>query len=211
MRSPILSLILIVSMVMFVPTWIAGCQGNKQEALEPSDKHELSGKRILMVIAPDKFRDEELFTPREYFLARGAKVEVASSASGEVSGMLGRTYRPEKKLSEVKADDYDAIIFVGGVGAQAYYDNPDALKLAQSAFQKGKVIGAICLAPGILAKAGVLKGRSATSFRSARKILVEGGARFIEQHCVRDGKIITADGPASAEEFAATIARALMQ
>jgi len=196
---------------MFVPTWIAGCQGNKQEALEPSDKHELSGKRILMVIAPDKFRDEELFTPREYFLARGAKVEVASSASGEVSGMLGRAYRPEKKLSEVKADDYDAIIFVGGVGAQAYYDNPDALKLAQSAFQKGKVIGAICLAPGILAKAGVLKGRSATAFRSARKILVEGGARFIERHCVRDEKIITADGPAAAKEFAATITQALTE
>ena len=211
MKNYVISSILMVSVIVFTLPRIVGCQGNKQEAHKPSAKSELSGKRILMVIAPDKFRDEELFTPREYFLARGAKVEVASSASGEVRGMLGRTYRPEKKLSEVKADDYDAIIFVGGVGAQAYYDNPDALKLAQSAFQKGKVIGAICLAPGILAKAGVLKGRSATSFRSARKILVEGGARFIEQHCVRDGKIITADGPASAEKFAATIAQALVQ
>jgi len=77
MRNYIISSILTVSVIVFTLPRIVGCQGNKQEAHKPSAKAELSGKRILMVIAPDKFRDEELFTPREYFLARGAKVEVA--------------------------------------------------------------------------------------------------------------------------------------
>lgn len=210
MKGHILAVVMLAMVIIAGLVFLPGCQTEKKSPI-PSVKPELAGKSILMVIAPDRFRDEELFTPREYFLSRGAKVEVASSASGEVRGMLGRTYRPEKKLSGVNVDDYDAVIFVGGVGAQAYFDDPDAHKLARSAVEKGKVVGAICLAPGILAKAGVLKGRSATVFRSAREILVEGGARFVEEHCVRDGKIVTADGPAAAEKFAETITQVLTQ
>ncbi|MCK4625084.1 MAG: DJ-1/PfpI family protein, partial [Phycisphaerae bacterium] len=169
----------------------------------------LAGKKILMVIAPKQFRDEELFVPREYFLVRGAEVTVASSATGQIRGMLGQTFSPDAKLADVSAKDFDAVIFVGGAGAEAYFDDPVAHKLAVDADAGSKVLGAICIAPAILAKAGVLKGRSATAFASVREMLVSGGARVMDSSCVREGRIVTADGPAAAEEFASDIAKAL--
>ncbi len=169
----------------------------------------LSGKKILMVIAPKQFRDEELFVPREYFMVRGATVTVASSASGQIPGMIGRSFSPDAKLADVSAADFDAVIFVGGAGAEAYFDDPVAHKLARDAAAGGKVLGAICIAPAILAKAGVLKGHSATAFASVREILVSGGARVMDSSCVREGMIVTADGPAAAEEFAATVTKVL--
>ena len=108
MKGHILVVAMFATVIIAGLVFAPGCQTEKKSPI-PSVKPELAGKSILMVIAPDRFRDEELFTPREYFLSRGAKVEVASSASGEVRGMLGRTYRPEKKLSRVNVDDYDAV------------------------------------------------------------------------------------------------------
>lgn len=188
---------------------VAGCRGRSPRPDTPAIRTPLTGKRILMVIAPKQFRDEELFVPREYFLVRGATVTVASSAGGQIRGMLGRTFTPEAKLAEVAAADFDAVVFVGGAGAEAYFDDPVAHKLAGDADAGGKVLGAICIAPAILAKAGVLKGRSATAFGSVREVLVAGGARVMDSACVREGSIVTADGPAAAEQFAAAVTKAL--
>lgn len=189
---------------------VTGCRNHSSTNHDSRVVHSpLAGKKILMVIAPKQFRDEELFVPREYFLVRGAEVTVASSATGEIRGMLGKTFSPEAKLADVSAADFDAVIFVGGSGAEAYFDDPVAHKLAREADSGGKVLGAICIAPAILAKAGVLKGRSVTAFASVREILVSGGARIIDSSSVREGRIVTADGPAAAEEFASDVAKAL--
>ncbi len=206
-RTVALFLFFLLATVGFA--FMSGCRNGSHNAEVESARPLLTGRKILMVIAPKQFRDEELFTPREYFMIRGAKVTVASSATGEIRGMLGRTFSPDAKLADVRAGDYDAVVFVGGSGAQAYFDDAVAHKLARDAADGGKVLGAICIAPAILAKAGVLKDRSATTFASVRKILVAGGARLMDSSCVRDGKIITADGPPAAKEFAAEITKAI--
>ncbi len=199
---PVLTFVMILS--------IAGCRNRSSSSSNSKVvQSPLAGKKILMVIAPKQFRDEELFIPREYFLVRGAEVTVASSATGEIRGMFERTFTPDAKLADVSAKDFDAVIFVGGSGAEAYFDDPVAHKLARDADSGSKVLGAICIAPAILAKAGVLKGRSATAFASVREILVAGGARVMDSSCVRDGRIVTADGPAAAEEFASDIVKAM--
>ncbi|MCK4626526.1 MAG: DJ-1/PfpI family protein [Phycisphaerae bacterium] len=202
-------LILVFTFVTII--CITGCRSRYPGPGSQAVRSPLSGKKILMVIAPKQFRDEELFVPREYFLVRGATVTVASSATGEIRGMLGRTFTPEAKIADVSAADFDAVIFVGGAGAEAYFDDPVAHKLARDADGGGKVLGAICIAPAILAKAGVLKGRSATAFASVRQTLVAGEARVMDSSCVREGMIVTADGPAAAEEFAAAVAKALTE
>lgn len=201
---------ILILMFAFVTIFCVGSCRRRQPAagghvVEPP----LAGRKILMVIAPQQFRDEELFVPREYFMVHGATVTVASSASGKIRGMLGRSFSPDAKLADVSAADFDAVIFVGGAGAEAYFDDPAAHKLARDADAAGKVLGAICIAPAILARAGVLKGRSATAFASVRKILVAGGARVMDSSCVREGRIVTADNPAAAGEFAAAVAKAL--
>lgn len=76
----------------------------------------LSGVKVVMIIAHENFRDEELLETREELLDAGASVTVASSSRTPATGMLGARVTPDKTLQEIRVDDYDAVIFVGGTG-----------------------------------------------------------------------------------------------
>lgn len=167
-------------------------------------------KKILMIIAGRNFRDEEFFEPKEEFEKNGFKVTTASSVSGNVRGVLGGWTKADYQLIEVKVDDYDAIVFVGGGGAKEYFDNKTAHKIARDAFEKGKVVSAICIAPSILANAGILKNKKATSYPSQEGNLSKKGAVFSYEPVVRDGNIITAIGPSAARDFGKMIIEALI-
>jgi len=171
------------------------------------------GKKVLMVIAPDKFRDEELFNTREELEKEGAVITVASRSTGVISGMLGGSAVADKALKDINVSEYDAVVFIGGVGAQEYYQDTTALGLAKEAYQEGKIVGAICIAPGILAKAGILAGKRATIWddpaRSYSTILEEGGATYTGEDLTVDGKIVTANGPAAARAFGRKLAELL--
>jgi len=169
----------------------------------------LQGKSILMIIAHQDFRDEEYEEPRQVFEGRGAKVTVASSSLETAKGALGAQVKPDLLLKDAAVGDYDAIVFVGGPGAQEYWDDPVAHVIAQEAVAEGKVLAAICIAPATLARAGVLKGKKATVFSSEAGALKAGGANYTGASVERDGLIITANGPQAAAEFAEEIAKAL--
>lgn len=191
-----LFLLFISSMVLF-----AGCV--KEE------KFNLEGKSILMVIAPKNFRDEELQKPYDIFTKAGARVRIASSSLKEATGMFGKRVKPDILLEDVNVSEYDAIIFVGGSGASQYFNDPLAIRIAREAYEKGKVIGAICIAPSILANAGILEGKRATSFSSEKSNLEAHGATFTGRNIEVDGRIVTASGPHVAKEFGETIAKLL--
>jgi protease I len=164
---------------------------------------------VLMVIAKENFRDEELFVPKKMFEKNGIKVTVASTVTSTVTGMLKGKIKPDVLLNDVEVEDYDAVVFVGGIGAQMYYDDETAHKIARDAAEQEKVLSAICIAPNILAKAGVLKDKNATCWDSA--ILKEMGAKHQRENVVTDGKIITANGPNAAGEFAEVIIKTLSE
>jgi protease I len=166
-------------------------------------------KKVLMVIAPDNFRDEEYREPRRILEEKGCAVTVASTHTRPSKGMLGLMVTPDTTLDRVKASDFDAVIFVGGYGAETYYADPRAHALAADTVSRGKPLGAICVAPTILANAGLLKGKNATVWESQSKALLAGGARYTARPVERDGSIITADGPTSAIPFGDEVARAL--
>lgn len=167
----------------------------------------LFGKKVVMIIAPNNFRDEEYSIPREILEGQGAKIVVASSQLETATGMLGLKVKPDIKLSDIKVENFDAIIFVGGLGARDYYwDNETALALAKEAYTKGKILGAICLAPVILAKAGVLKDKKATVWSSEGVKLRAVGCQVVgDADVVVDGKIVTAKGPQAAKKFGESI------
>ena len=78
----------------------------------------LSGKRVLLVIAPEQFRDEELFQPQAIFKSEGAHTTIAACKLGEAKGMLGGTVQPDLLISDVKAENYDACVeVIGGMGS----------------------------------------------------------------------------------------------
>lgn len=123
--------------------------------------------------------------------------------------MLGAVVTPQILIDQVKVDEYEAIVFVGGVGAQEYFNHPIAHKIAKEAVNKGKILAAICIAPRILAEAGVLKGKKATVWASEGKILEEKGANYTGKSVEVDGNIVTGSGPQAAEEFAKSIIKLL--
>ena len=158
---------------------------------------------VLMIIAQHGFRDEEFLIPKEILVNEGHKVKVASIARASATGMLGAKVMPDFAAHEANADFFDAIVIVGGAGSPALAKNSDVISLVQTAFVKGKILGAICLGPMTLAKAGVLSGKKATVFNSneGTNALKEGKAICLLEDVVQDGRIVTACGPEAANDF----------
>lgn len=166
-------------------------------------------KKVLMVIAANQFRDEEYQKPRALLEGAGALVTVASSSLKEAVGMLGLKVRPDILLKEARMEDFDAVVFVGGMGATEYWDNPAAHSLAKQAFSSGKLTSAICLAPMTLANAGLLKGKKATIWKDAVGDFKTKGVIYTGKPVEQDGRIITGSGPDAAEAFGRALVEAL--
>ncbi|MEA3357374.1 MAG: DJ-1/PfpI family protein [Patescibacteria group bacterium] len=157
--------------------------------------------KILMIIAPEYYQDNELGIPRSLFLKAGFDVVIASKDVKTAIGALGGTTDVDVDISEVKVDDYVAIVFVGGGGAVTYFDDPVAHSIIKKAVEQGKVLGAICISPSILANADVLKGKKCTAFPTEEENLLEKGATYNDKDMEVDGKIVTASGPQAAKLF----------
>jgi len=161
--------------------------------------------RVVMVIAPQDFRDEELLVPKRVLEAAGFEVVVASTRKGEAVGMLGARVSVNTTVGELDPSQYDGIVVVGGAGTREYlWDDVQLHELIRAFFAQNKTVGAICLAPVVLARAGVLDGRRATGFPDSEAIseLEEGGASYVRAPVVSAGGIITAEGPKAAQSFA---------
>lgn len=169
------------------------------------------GKKAVMIIAQNNFRDEELLKPKEILEKNGVTVTVASSSLKESTGMLGAKIKPDILFTNIKVSDFDAIVFVGGSGSMEYWDNPTAHKIATEANTAQKTIGAICIAPVTLAKAGLLKNKKATTYSSTVNDIKACGAVYTGADVERDGNIVTASGPTAAQKFGEILVKALSQ
>lgn len=166
-------------------------------------------KKVLMVIALKGFRDEELLEPKKAFEEKGFQVVIASKQKGIAEGMLGAEAEVEKSLDEVKADDFDAVVFVGGQGSQVYYDDLKAHELARQAVRQGRVLASICLATGTLARAGLVSGKKVTGWPDVKGMVEAGNGKYTGKDVEADGKLITGKGPQAARAFAQKIVEAL--
>lgn len=169
-------------------------------------------KKILFVIAYNNFKDEEYAIPRSILKDKGFSITTASNKKGIALGVNGLDVEVNYLINEIDINDFDVLVFVGGSGCLGALDNQDSYNLINQAKKDDKVITAICIAPVILAKAGVLKGKKATVWsspmdKSPIKILTQNGAIFENLDVVVDGNIITANGPQAAEEFGIAISK----
>jgi protease I len=172
----------------------------------------LEGKKILMAIAQNEFRDEELLTPKRIFGEEGAVVAVASNERGPCKGMLGAEVTSELSIRDAKADDYDALVIPGGMGSIKYlWRNQDLHALVKAFREKGKQTHSICLSPAVLAITGVLKGRKAAVYATpeSKAELEKGGAVFVDEPVVVDGDVVTGRDPDAAEPFARKVVEVL--
>lgn len=164
---------------------------------------------VLMVVAPQSFRDEEFNAPRSVLQASGHAITIASLEAGPCKGVGGTVVNATVGLDAVRPDDYAGVVFVGGPGARVFFHDPQAHRIAQALYGAGRVVAAICVAPAILAHAGVLKGRRATVFPSENAALFAAHALVRALGVVTDGTIVTASGPEHAHAFGVEVARVL--
>lgn len=172
--------------------------------------------KVLLIIAHADYQDIEYGKTRQELEKVGIEIEVASSQLGEAKGKLGGRAPVDLSLVSVDVKKYDGVVFIGGPGARREYtENKLAHKIARDVVALDKILAAICIAPTILARAGILSGKRATVW--AREgdiegilILKEGGATYDDRDVTQDGKIITACGPEAAEEFGKKIAENLV-
>jgi SagB-type dehydrogenase family enzyme len=168
-----------------------------------------AGKKAVLIIGSQNFQEQELFGTKSVLDAAQVETFIASSRTGVIQGMLGNMAEASIPVNRLKVDDYDAIIFIGGTGAAEYASNPIILNMVRETVRKGKVLGAIGVAPTILANANVLSGIRATSFLSERDRLIQAGAIYTVFAVQRDRSIITATGPQAAVTFGRAIVDAL--
>ncbi|MFH0929032.1 MAG: DJ-1/PfpI family protein [Candidatus Aenigmatarchaeota archaeon] len=167
-------------------------------------------KKVLMIIAPADFRDEEYFETRKVLEDAGNEVKVANSTGQPSKSKFGKIVQPDMNFYEADSNKYDALVFVGGLGCAQYFDNKRALELVRQFNEDGKVVAAICIAPSILANAGILSGKKATAFPSERDNL-NAVCTYTGNPVEADENVITANGPQAAAEFGKKIAEALKQ
>lgn len=180
----------------------------------------LKGLRIA-ILAADGFEKIELTAPMRAFQLAGAKVEVVSLRLGRIRGVnlhepAGRV-RVTRTVNEVRASDYDGLMIPGG------FINPDMLRqsatvrdLVRAFDAASKPIATLCHGPWVLASAGLLNGRTLTSWPGIRDDLVNAGATWLDQPVVRDGNLVTSRGPqdivpfiqAATQLFAGTLEQA---
>lgn len=203
---------IIAVVCLAIVLFISACSSIPQSAVNDLNQEVGNMKSVLFIIAHNGFQDNEFGIPRDLLKAKGHKIVVASSDASPASSALGGKVTPDITIDEAmnRVDEFDAVIFVGGGGAREYFDSPVAHQIARDA---NNIIAGICIAPLILANAGVLDGKKATIWNDKNgtqsKLIESKGAVFVAMPVVVDGKLVTANGPSAAKEFGNRIAELL--
>ena len=157
-------------------------------------------QRKIAILATNGFEQSELEHPLQALRDAGADVHVVSPEEGEIKGWdtddWGRAVSVDRKLSEVTADDYDALVLPGGqINPDLLRVNDEALTFVKAFWSAGKPIGAICHAPWLLAEAGIAKGRKLTSYKSIKTDMMNAGAIWEDSEVVTDQGLVTSRNP----------------
>lgn len=168
--------------------------------------------KVLLIIAHRGFQPIEYRAAKKVLQAAGIQVVTASNLSGPAVSSANEQVLADVVLDDVKVADYDGIFFIGGPDALENLDNEKSYRIIREVTVSGKIWGAICISPRILAVANVLKNKKVTGWDGDGQlagILEKVGAEYVRKPVVVDGNLITGNGPAAAEDWGKAIARAL--
>ena len=169
----------------------------------------LDGKRVA-ILAENMYQEMELWVPYYRLREEGAEVKVVGAGGAKAyTSKHGYPVNVDVQAETVSAVEFDAVVVPGGYAPDMMRRHAGMVKLVREAFQQGKVVAAICHAGWVLASAGILKGRKATSFFAIKDDMVNAGATWLDQEVVVDGTLITSRKPDDLPAFCREIIRAL--
>jgi len=165
----------------------------------------LKGKKVAILVA-DGFEQIELVEPKKALEEAGAETRIVSPANGTVQGW--KHFDPADRfpvdiaLDAARAEEFDALLLPGGVA------NPDelrtiarAVRFVREFFDADKPVAAICHGPWTLIDAGVMRGRTVTSWPSLKADLTNAGAKWVDREVVVDERLVTSRKPADIPAF----------
>jgi protease I len=152
------------------------------------------------ILAADGFEEIELTKPKKALDEAGAKTSVVSIKSGKIQGMnhadKGETMAVDQTLAEAKPQDFDALMIPGGLmNPDTLRSNEEALEFVRHFFREGKPVAAICHAPWVLIDAGVIRGRTVTSWPAIKTDVRNAGGSWVDQEVVVDNGLVTSRKP----------------
>ena len=133
-------------------------------------------------------------------------VTVSVTGKRQIMGSHQICFHVDTVWQDVDFSEFDAVVYPGGPGTSDLGAQVGVKELAREFLEKGRLVAAICAAPGMLSETGILKEKKATGYPGCKP---EGGACWTENTVERDGNLITGKGPGAASNFALEIIRYL--
>lgn len=158
------------------------------------------------------FEDSELTEPVEALREAGVGVTLVGLSEADkkgVTGKKGTVVAVDRTIYEVDPADFDLLVIPGGKGPARLRTNEGILEFTRNFDDDGKPIGAICHGPQVLASAGLLEGRTATSFFTVAREVKKAGGKYVNRPVVIDGNLITSRQPGDIPEFNKAILEAI--
>jgi protease I len=173
----------------------------------------IKGKRVAF-LATDGVEEVEYTEPRQAVEAAGATAELVSLENGEIQGFnhldKSAKHKVDKAVKNASADDYDALVLPGGVANPDFLRaDPDAVRFVRDFVNSGKPVAAICHGPWTLIEAGVVDGRTLTSWPSLRTDLANAGATWVDEEVFVDRNLITSRKPDDLAAFSNSLVQAV--
>lgn len=173
----------------------------------------LSGKRIAMLVT-DGFEQAELTGPKDALEQAGARVDILSTEEGSVKGWNhdkpADDFEVNLTFKSANVDQYDAVVLPGGVqNSDTIRLDKDAQQIVKQVDSAGKPIAVICHGGWLLVSAGLVKGKTMTSYKTLKDDLTNAGANWVDQEVVKDGQWISSRQPDDIPAFNRELIQAL--
>jgi len=169
----------------------------------------LKGKKVV-ILSENLYHDLEFWVP--YYRLKEEGVEVTAVGSGSSRTYVGKYGYPievNKEAKEIDMSQYDGVVIPGGYAPDMMRRYPEMVRIVREAYQKDKMIAAICHAGWMLVSAGILMGKKVTGVSAIKDDLVNAGANYVDQEVVKDGNLITSRKPDDLPAFCKAMIEAL--
>ncbi len=160
------------------------------------------GKPLAVILAENLYEDLELQYPRLRLMEAGFAVRVSGPEAGATyRSKHGYPVDTDASFADIAPDEVDVLVVPGGYAPDKLRRHASCNQLVHDAFAAGAVIGFICHGGWVPISAGIVKGKRLTSVGAIRDDLVNAGAEWVDETCVTDGMLVTAQTPKDLPAF----------